>query len=194
MYINAAKIISVFRDAGVNCEQAHGSYVAQNEHYAMVFDVVGESEFCIGTIMVNSVYDKMHASFHVDPFRRMSLACFALCHKWGWDLAETSGDTYVEKFQFVNTVHPFAVRANRIGFNTSKSAMYMVRQYVNELPVGEYGISDAYYLVGLFSDVHVAAKEASKHSKETIAIIPVLANLAYEDDTQPFLGGGHYIE
>ena len=193
-YTNAAKIISNFRDAGIACEQAHGSYIAKNERYTMVFDVVGESEFCVGTVMTNAAYDKMHAAFHLDPFRRMSLACFALCHKWGWDLAETGGNTYVEKFQFVNTIHPFATKTNRIGFNTSKSAMYMVRQYVDELPDGECGISDAYYLLGLFSDIYVAAKEASKYPKETITIIPVLTNFAYEDDTQPFLGGGYYIE
>lgn len=78
--------------------------------------------------------------------------------------------------------------------------MYLVRRITNELPFGEYGISDHYYVVGLFSSETLAIKakeqaEALPAEFETeIDIIELDVNKVYPVENQPYIGGGWYIE
>lgn len=83
--------------------------------------------------------------------------------------------------------------------------LYLVRQYIDELPKHEYGVNDSYSLVGLFSDVETAfsvrdkilsdlKKNPDEDRREQIDVLGVTPNRLYEEAQQPFLGGGYYIE
>lgn len=87
--------------------------------------------------------------------------------------------------------------------------MYLVRCYVDELPDNCYGVSDSYYLVGLFADEATANAVKEKVEAEAklidyneeydchntlVEIIEIEVDKVYEGKEQIFLGGGHYVE
>lgn len=87
----------------------------------------------------------------------------------------------------------------------ASDTLYLVRQYVDELEKGVYGVNDSYFLVGLFSDVGTAffvrdkilsdlKENQDEDRREQIDVLGVTPNRLYEEAQQPFLGGGYYIE
>lgn len=77
--------------------------------------------------------------------------------------------------------------------------LYAVRRYCNELPEGEYGISDAYYLVGAFPDIETACKvwaslQNTKGENDEYDMFAFVPGRVYERGSEPYLGGGEHLE
>lgn len=82
-----------------------------------------------------------------------------------------------------------------------RTNVYVVIRYADTLPEHEYGVSDDYYLVGIFKDPECAleARDATtfrfnEPEREFVHVLVVEMNKEYEPNEQLFLGGGYYIE
>lgn len=173
----------------VNCFVYHknGIVLVANYRYA-------DGEI-IGAIMTSYVYDNMMLDRREET---NSLPCgyFAWTYKYGFDYL-SSGWNAVNAFKYAINQGPTAAM-NTLGA-CYHDVMYLVREYVDSKPKGEYGVHDDFNLVGIFEDIHVAEDAAEEVLKETgswndhdVAIIPVIMNHKYA--TRPQLGGSCYIE
>ena len=81
--------------------------------------------------------------------------------------------------------------------------MYLVRRFSDDLPEHDYGVNEAYYAVGLFTDEKIAnaVMEMEKanipdNKKETteVDILTIEVDKIYKGKEQIYLGGGFYIE
>lgn len=81
--------------------------------------------------------------------------------------------------------------------------MHLVRRFSDNLPVHDYGVSDAYYAVGLFTDENIAnavmemEKANIPYDKKETTVVDVLTievDKIYKGKEQIYLGGGFYIE
>ena len=81
--------------------------------------------------------------------------------------------------------------------------IYLVRRFSDNLPEHDYGVNDAYYAVGLFTDENIAkaVMEMEKaaipdNKKETteVDILAIEVDKIYKGKDQIYLGGGFYIE
>ena len=82
--------------------------------------------------------------------------------------------------------------------------LYMVIRYADEREPQDYGVSDSYYLCGIFADRKIAEAvkemEMAKHPEDCngfgciVDIKEIIPNKHYAEEDQPWLGGGFYIE
>lgn len=81
--------------------------------------------------------------------------------------------------------------------------MYLVRRFSDDLPEHDYGVSDSYKLIGLFTDesianavkeTEIAAIPENKKDTMEIDLLTIEVDKIYKGSEQIYLGGGFYIE
>lgn len=76
--------------------------------------------------------------------------------------------------------------------------MFLVVKVSDELPESEYGISDAYSVVGLFSDEErakrVAKRTEGKNGVYRVSVVEVTPDKTYPASKAPEIGRSEYYE
>lgn len=84
-------------------------------------------------------------------------------------------------------------------FEDAPGSLYAIRRFSDELPGGEYGVNDQFYLVGAFSDRDYAIDEwkalnAEADEGERYELFVFVPDRLYLWHEQPWLGGGCYFD
>ena len=191
--------INALKDIGAEFRRNNDSMVFSKNGYVLVVDDDHLHDDYLGAIMTRYVYDKLCLAYEekmceLIPFN-LSMAQFAWAYGWGHDFREDRMDAEnTFEYIFSSESAPYK-NVNRIGrFNGD--ALFMVREYADEKPNGEFGVDDHYYLVGAFNSLGKAMDVACEARLEnrSIDIVPVIMNAVYVDDEKPWLGGGWWIE
>lgn len=192
------RLIDALKAIGADYQHKHDSMTFAKNGFVIVVDYNPLNGDYIGAIMTYYVYAQL-CDFYENMSFNLSLAQFAWTYGWGYDFSKDRMSAE-NAFKHVITMEsaPYH-RINRLSRYFNHDAMYLVREYVDSKPKGEFGIDDDYYLVGAFTNFNKAMEVACEaHAKKTekseISIIPVIMNAVYLDEDKPHLGGSWYIE
>jgi hypothetical protein len=192
--LRAEGLVNALKASGADFQYKNNSMTFSKNGFVMVVDYNPLNDDYLGTIMTYYVYTQL-CDFYENMDFNLSLAQFAWAYGWGHDFSKDHMNAE-NAFEYLSSVVSAPYKnMNKMGhFNCD--VIFMVREFVDEKPKGEFGVADSYYLIGAFNNFNHAMDVACKASYENraIDIVPVIMNITYVGNDMPYLGGGWYID
>lgn len=162
----------------------------------LVVSYVPATDDFVGAIMTEYVHNKMMLDMK-QAKEYLPAGYFAWAHKYGFDY-KSNGWSPANIFQSISIINIKLL--NQVG-TMNENMLYIVQEYIDDKPKGEYGVKEEYRLVGVFDNVLQAENAAVKVLSEDgewnthdVQIIPTVLNNLMSAENRCILSQCFYIE
>lgn len=192
------EFVNKMKEAGIKGGSEYDSYVYEQDGIVAVVAYRPVDGELVGSIMTKYVFEQMKIDRR-NSMSPLSVAYFAWAYGYGYNFVEECISPEYIMAHIKGFSHLY-VKMNKMG-RFYRDIMFMVLEWRDTKPKGEYGVQEEGYVIGIHSDIERAEymMERAMANKpvcnsRVFSIKPMAVNTILEEDEYVSIGGVCCIE